>query len=108
MVVAALSSVQGHLRRAYIVHSHLGSPCLIKIPLQYKNNHCRGKMAAGYRLKAAGLFSGGFSALARYLLMCFLLVVPFVQDYFIDVGGTGGHLHHPCPRPECVVGFTGL
>jgi branched-chain amino acid transport system permease protein len=80
-----------------------------KYLLKYKNTIARGKTFAGYRLKAAGLFSGRFLAVARYLLMCLLLVVPFLfSDYFIDVAILAGIYIILALGLNVVVGFAGL
>ena len=80
-----------------------------KYLLKYKNTIAEGKTFAGYRLKAAGLFSGRVAAAARYLLMCLLLVVPFLfRDYFIDVAILAGIYIILALGLNVVVGFTGL
>ena len=80
-----------------------------KYLLKYKNTIARGKTFAGYRLKAAGLFSGRFSVVARYLLMCLLLLVPFLfRDYFIDVAILAGIYIILALGLNVVVGFAGL
>jgi branched-chain amino acid transport system permease protein len=80
-----------------------------KYLLKYKNTIARGKTFAGCRLKAAELFSDRFSAVARYLLMCLLLVVPFLfRDYFIDVAILAGIYIILALGLNVVVGFTGL
>jgi branched-chain amino acid transport system permease protein len=80
-----------------------------KYLLKYKNTIAEGKTFTGYRLKAAGLFSGRFSAVARSLLMCFLLAVPFLfRDYFIDVAILAGIYIILALGLNVVVGFTGL
>jgi branched-chain amino acid transport system permease protein len=77
--------------------------------LQYKDIIAKWKMVAGYRLKAAGLFSGRFSVVARYLLIGFLLVVPFLfRDYFTDVAILVGIYIILALGLNVVVGFTGL
>jgi branched-chain amino acid transport system permease protein len=80
-----------------------------KYLLKYKNTIAEGKRFARYRLKAAGLFSVRFSAVARLLLICFLLVVPFLfRDYFIDVAILAGIYIILALGLNVVVGFTGL
>lgn len=80
-----------------------------KYLLKYKNTIARGKTFAGYRLKAAGLFSGRVAVAARYLMMCLLLVVPFLfRDYFIDVAILAGIYIILALGLNVVVGFTGL
>ena len=80
-----------------------------KYLLKYKNTTARGKTFAGYRLKAAELFSGRFSVVARYLLMCLLLLIPFLfRDYFIDVAILAGIYIILALGLNVVVGFTGL
>ncbi len=80
-----------------------------KYLLKYKNSLAEGKTFAGYRLKAAGLFSGRVAVAARYLMMCLLLVVPFLfRDYFIDVAILAGIYIILALGLNVVVGFTGL
>ena len=80
-----------------------------KYLLKCKTIIAGGKTFAGYRLKAAGLFSGRFSAVARYLLICLLLAVPFLfRDYFIDVAILAGIYIILALGLNVVVGFTGL
>jgi branched-chain amino acid transport system permease protein len=80
-----------------------------KYLLKYKNTIAEGKTFTGYRLKAAGLFPGRFPAVARYVLMCLLLAVPFLfRDYFIDVAILAGIYIILALGLNVVVGFTGL
>jgi branched-chain amino acid transport system permease protein len=78
--------------------------------LKYKNSIAENKTFAGYRLKAAELFSSGrLSVLVRSLLMCLLLVVPFLfRDYFIDVAILAGIYIILALGLNVVVGFAGL
>jgi branched-chain amino acid transport system permease protein len=80
-----------------------------KYLLKYKNTITGGETFAGYRLKAAGFFSGRVAVAARYLMMCLLLVVPFLfRDYFIDVAILAGIYIILALGLNVVVGFTGL
>jgi branched-chain amino acid transport system permease protein len=80
-----------------------------KYLLKYKNTITGGETFVGYRLKAAGFFSGRVAVAARYLLMCLLLVVPFLfRDYFIDVAILAGIYIILALGLNVVVGFTGL
>jgi branched-chain amino acid transport system permease protein len=82
---------------------------LSKYLLKYKNTVGEGKTFAGYRLKAAELFSVRFSIVVRYLLMCFLLAIPFLfRDYFIDVAILAGIYIILALGLNVVVGFAGL
>jgi branched-chain amino acid transport system permease protein len=83
----------------------VSSKCLMK----YRNAAAEGKTFAAYRLKAARLFSNRVSTVVRYLLMCLLLIVPFLfRDYFIDVAILAGIYIILALGLNVVVGFTGL